>query len=275
MKKADRLWIATASPEQIAERDRLVIANQGLVYQLVRSFEGRGLDRDDLVGWGQTGLLRAAEKFDPSRGLKFTTYAVYWIRQALYKAVANTARPIRIPIFARKELAVYRKLRAKLTDEWGRTPARAEVLAVMVPGERPKDKIKRDRIQGALGAEEYQISGVPADVYKAMFYESDDPGGLTNLIHDERKEQLTSAFPMLDEKHRAVLTLRYGLNGEPPLGTGEIGRRLGLYWRTTRYLEAEAIAALCRLMGLPEPPIPETYLPPCQRERDREKLQRS
>ena len=81
----------------VAERNAIIEANQGLLHQIARGFRGRGLDLNDLVGWGQFGLLRAAELFDPSLGMRFSTYATYWIRQAILKAIENTASLVRIP----------------------------------------------------------------------------------------------------------------------------------------------------------------------------------
>ena len=86
-------------------RNERVMENQGLVHQVARGFRSRGVALEDLIQFGNIGLIRAAEKFEPERGLKFSTYAVYWIRQAIYKGIANTSRPIRVPLHARKEAA--------------------------------------------------------------------------------------------------------------------------------------------------------------------------
>ena len=186
--------------------------NQGLVHQVARAFRGRGVALEDLIQFGNIGLIRAAEKFEPERGLRFSTYAVYWIRQAIYKGIANTSRPIRVPLHARKEAAAVHRCAKSMEAESGTKPWLTEVLDAMEArgGAHPEAGAAAPRGRGRRG----QVRRQAARRSRRREPPKDSP--LSVSIDEEHREQLGLALELLCDEHRQVLTWRYGLDGSLP-----------------------------------------------------------
>lgn len=226
-----------------AARDRMVRANLRLVVNLARGYTGRGLPLDDLVAEGNMGLLRAVEGFDPGMSTRFSTYASFWIKQSIKRAIINTAKTIRVPTYMAALVSKWRQATAALSDELGRAPAPEEVA-----GHLGLSRRKLAMVQLAL---KVAGAGVQAD---------DADGGLEGLIPDTRgpnsdadaAEQMKRVLDLIgnmDPRDANVLRMRFGLNGEDPKTLKEVGETLGLTKERVRQIEGAALAALASGLG--------------------------
>lgn len=242
----------TAGPDpvrvvSVAARNATVMANQGLVYQIAHRYEGRGLPLEDLVEEGNFGLMRAAEKFEPERGHKFSTYAVPWIRQAIDKAIGNTSRPIRIPLHTLRDAAIVHRRAREVAAETGRKPCLDEVLLEMEARGESCPEV-RERLRDAAIAYGAKFGVKPLEEVARTTPPGESP--LAGMIEAEHREQLWLAWELLPETHRQVLVWRYGLDGEPPRAYVAIRDLLGLTgWGAARRLEEKALEALRTLVN--------------------------
>ncbi len=230
-----------------AER-RLAEANLRLVVSLARRYVNRGLSLPDLIEEGNLGLLHAVRKFRPDRGTRFSTYATWWIRQALVRALANQARMIRLPVHVELLLSQYARAHAALTQELGRPPTMPEVAARLGrPVEQVEDlealrqqrPVSLDAPAGPHGTGELQ------DVIE-------DPASrpASRLVESLRaREDLAGVLHDLPDSERTVVTLRFGLEGGEPETLEAIGRRLGVTRERVRQIEGAALRRLGRLLA--------------------------
>jgi len=229
---------ALARRVQAGDREaekRMVEANLRLVPRIARRYRNRGLPLPDLIEEGNLGLLRAAQKFHPDKGTRFSTYATWWIRQALFRALANQARTIRLPVHVELLLGRYLKKKKRLTQALGRPPSLEEVAASL---EIPPEQVAR--------LEEIRPHPLSAGLRDLVADPSGPAAGpLETLLRD--RADLTGLLDDLPEKERAVIRLRFGLGGEEALALEAIGDRLSLSRERVRQLEADALE---RLRGL-------------------------
>jgi RNA polymerase primary sigma factor len=222
-------------------RDRMVEANLGLVRTIARDFRGRGLELDDLIGEGHMGLIRAVERFDPRVGTRFSTYAAYWIREAIRRALANTASAIRVPVATVGLLTRWRRAERALARELGRMPGFEEIAAVL-----GLNKAQRQMVARALQAGRMRREG---DIGEAA-----DGRGIAEMIArvdsvegrleaEEDCELVRRRIGRLDDRERTIIMLRYGFEGES-LTLQEIGARLGITREGVRKIELRALAKL-------------------------------
>jgi RNA polymerase primary sigma factor len=224
-------------------RDQMVRANLRLVVNIARGYTGKGLALQDLIEEGNLGLLRAVEGFDPEMNTRFSTYASYWIKQSIKRALVNTAKTIRIPAYMVELLAKWRRATNKLNDELGRPPTPDEIAKLLG---LPKKKL--NIIKKAIR------------VYNAAPHT--DPGGDNGWSIDEMLMDIRSKSPdnemvetddlkhvmvlleKMDKREATVLRMRFGLDDEEPKTLKEIGECLGLTRERVRQIESEALAKL-------------------------------
>jgi RNA polymerase primary sigma factor len=223
-------------------RDHLVRANLRLVVNIARNYPGNGLSLQDLIAEGNLGLLRAVEGFDPSMNTRFSTYASYWIKQSIKRALINTGHTIRVPAYMAELMTKWRRASAKLTDELGRPPTQEEVARSLCLSKKKVNILKKAlRVYNAGPLGEQPDSGLSLDDLLVDAHAHAPEAGLTGM--DDLK-QVLDLLEKMDPREAAVLRLRFGLDEEEPKTLKEIGERLGLTRERVRQIEREALAKL-------------------------------
>jgi RNA polymerase primary sigma factor len=232
---------AIASGDREA-RTRMIQANLRLVVKIARGYVGRGIVLDDLIGEGNLGLIRAAKEFDPRFGTRFSTYASYWIKEAIHHALINTTSTIRLPAHMVGLLTKWRRAERMLCREAGRAPTFDEVASFLHLSENQRSLVAKARQARKLKLE----SGITADASRWSPEDSvarhEAPEAL--LEADDERDILYRRMDRLDARERAILQLRYGLEGEVPLTLKEIGHRLGVTREWARKIELRALRKL-------------------------------
>jgi RNA polymerase primary sigma factor len=222
-------------------RDRMVRANLRLVVNVARAYTGKGLPLEDLIAEGNLGLMRAAELFDPTRGHRFSTYAVYWIKQSIRRALTNTSRTVRLPSYILGVLAKWQRVATELREELGRAPTEEEVAGRLGLAGR-KLKIVREAIRVSAGAVQEGALGEAEPLSEVAWRADTSPED--RLVRSEQVSRALGLLGRMDSRSADVLRLRFGLSGEEPKTRREVGERFGLTRERVRQIEGLALAEL-------------------------------
>jgi RNA polymerase primary sigma factor len=226
----------------VQARDRMVRANLRLVVNIARGYTGKGLSLQDLIEEGNLGLLRAVEGFDPDMGTRFSTYASYWIKQSIKRALINSAKTIRIPAYMVELLSKWRRATTRLSEELGRTPTPEEIARVLG---LPKKKLpivkKAIRVYNATPQTDQSESGwTLGDMVMDERLKSPED----ELLETDVLAHVRSMMQTMDPREATVLRMRFGLDNTEPHTLKEIGEQLGLTRERVRQIETEALRKL-------------------------------
>ena len=233
----------------VAARDRMVRANLRLVVNIARGYTGKGLGLQDLIEEGNLGLLRAVEGFDPAMGTRFSTYASYWIKQSIKRALINCAKTIRIPAYMVELLSKWRRATNRLTEELGRTPTPEEIARVLGLQKKKLPIIKKAiRIYNSTPQTDQTDNGWSLG---EMVTDDRLRNPEEELVEHDDLKHVREMLKTMDGRESTVLKMRFGLHGEEPHTLKEIGEKLGLTRERVRQIETEALNRLAE--GLQDP----------------------
>jgi RNA polymerase primary sigma factor len=228
--------------QDMAARERMVRSNLRLVVNIAKHYVNRGLQLPDLIEEGNIGLLKAVEGFDPENGCRFSTYASWWIKQAIKRALINSVQPIHIPAYMIEMMSKLKQAMRELEDQLGRMPSTAELSVHMKMSPKKLNIIRKavkaynSPTQSGSDDGELTINELVADTH--------NPTPDQQVTDTDELRRLAELLNEIDERAARILKLRYGLEGEEPMTLKEIGERIGLTRERVRQIEHEALRKL-------------------------------
>lgn len=233
----------------IHARDRMVRANLRLVVNIARGYTGKGLGLQDLIEEGNLGLLRAVEGFDPAIGTRFSTYASYWIKQSIKRALINCGKTIRIPAYMVELLSKWRRASTRLAEELGRTPTPEEIARVLGLPRKKLPIIKKAIKIYNLTPQTDQAEAGWSLGEMVMDERARTPED--ELVEHDNLTHVMQQLAVMDAREATVLKMRFGLDEHDPCTLKEIGESLGLTRERVRQIETEALGKLAESLNGP------------------------
>ncbi len=235
-----------AQAGDIAARNELIMRSRGLVVQIARKYVDRGLELADLIGEGNLGLFTAVARFDPAHGTEFSTYATWWIKEAIRRALVNTAPMVRLPPNTISLMSRWWRTSNALARNTDRTPKQDEVSAQLGLSDRQRAMVRKAlHVSPGHRRRASERSQTSTDL---RLDDQVDPAGSVESVLDAAEQRTTIArrLDVLDFRQRTVVTMRFGLDGEEPMLQREIGARLGISKERVRQILVQALGRLQR-----------------------------
>lgn len=237
-----------------AARDHMIRANLRLVVKIAKDYANYGLPLADLISEGNIGLMKAVEKYDPEKGGKLSTYAAWWIKQSIKRALSNQSKTVRLPVHMVDKIARLRKISLALTEELGREPNDEELTEILgIP--RKKLALLKQAAQRPTSLEA-PMGEDGSSTYAETLGDANAVDPSEALTAKEMHAELGPLLKLLDKRETKIIGARFGLNGKKPLTLEEISRDFGVTRERIRQLQNIALEKMRRALGKKENPIP-------------------
>ena len=249
-------------------RERMIRSNLRLVVNIAKRYVNRGMALTDLIEEGNLGLMRAVEAFDPDQGARFSTYASWWIKQSIKRALINAGQPVHIPAYMVELVVRWKKTSEQLEEDLGRTPNLAELAEAMDLPVR-KARIIRKAVGAFRRPTQTDLAGEDGLTLADMLCDQKTPAPDEQVFEADDLQTIRQLLDTIDHREATILRLRFGLDGTEPLTLKQIGREVGLTRERVRQIEIEALDKLNQRLASDKPLTQSVFAGQRQRGRRR------